>query len=200
MNNNIQSLLGQTDIYLVDQIMKGGYKPHEIILDAGCGSGRNMYWFLQNGFNINGIDTSKVVIEELKERYPDLSANFHIAEVESTGFIDNSFDHIICSAVLHFARSTAHFNAMLSEMVRILKPGGTLFIRMTSDIGIEDKIELIADGVYKIPDGSTRFLLTRQLLAVCMQQNKLSFMEPLKTVNVDDVRCMSTLLLQKISS
>ena len=86
---------------------------------------------------------------------------------------------------------------MLSELVRILKPGGSLFIRMTSDIAIEDKGELIADGVYIIPDGSTRFLLTRQLLVDCMQHNNLNFIEPLKTVNVADVRCMSTLLLQK---
>ena len=82
-------------------------------------------------------------------------------------------------------------------MVRILKPAGTLFIRMAADIGIENKVELIADGVYAIPDGSVRFLLTRQLLANCMQQNNLSFAEPIKTTNVADVRCMSTLLLQK---
>lgn len=83
-------------------------------------------------------------------------------------------------------------------MVRILKPGGTIFIRMTSDIGIESKVVHIAEGVYLIPDGSNRFLLTRSLLTACMQQNKLSFLEPLKTVNVDDTRCMSTLLLQKL--
>lgn len=196
--NSIQTLLGQTDIYLIDQIMKGRYNPADTILDAGCGSGRNMYWFLQNGFNINGIDISGVAIEELKNKYPGLPAEcFLISSLENIPFANNHFSHIICSAVLHFAKSIAQFNCMLTEMVRVLKPGGTLFIRMTTDIGIEDKVEFIADGVYKIPDGSARFLLTRQLLAACMQQNKLSFVEPLKTVNVDDVRCMSTLLLQK---
>jgi tellurite methyltransferase len=197
MNNNIQSLLGQTDIYLIDQMMKNRYKPDDIILDAGCGSGRNMHWFLQNGFNINGIDISGVAIEQLKNKYPDLSAGFEVAPLESTRFADSFFDHIICSAVLHFAENTAQFNCMLFEMVRILKPGGTLFIRIASDIGIENKVELIADGVYTIPDGSERFLLTRSLLADCMKQNRLSFAEPVKTTNVDDMRCMSTLLLQK---
>ena len=198
MNNNIQWLLGQTDIYLVDQIMKDRYKPGDIILDAGCGGGRNMYWFLQNGFTINGIDNSRVAIEELKDKYRDLSDNFKVAAVENTGFADDYFNHIICSAVLHFAKNTIHFNSMLLEMLRILKPGGTLFIRMTSDIGIEDKVKPVADGVYIIPDGSTRFLLTRSLLTDFMQQNNLSFAEPVKTTNVDDLRCMSTLLLQKI--
>ncbi|CAN5217279.1 hypothetical protein BH09BAC6_BH09BAC6_35920 [soil metagenome] len=197
MTNNIQSLLGQTDIYLVDQIMKGRYQPGDIILDAGCGSGRNLYWFLQNAYQINGIDTSEVAIENLKNQFPGLASSFSVASLEHTAFNDSHFDHIICSAVLHFAENTGHFNSMFTEMIRILKPGGTLFIRMTSDIGIEEKVSLIADGVYRIPDGSTRFLLTRKMLAVCMEQNNLSFGEPLKTVNVDDIRCMSTLLLQK---
>lgn len=197
MNNNIQELLAQTDIYLVDQLMKGRYKPDDFILDAGCGNGRNTYWFLQNGFHIKGIDNNGVTIEELRNTYPDFKASFMIAAVENTGFANGTFNHIICSAVLHFAADIKHFNAMLSEMVRILKPAGTLFIRMAADIGIENKVELIADGVYAIPDGSVRFLLTRQLLANCMQQNNLSFAEPIKTTNVADVRCMSTLLLQK---
>lgn len=197
MNYNIQSQLGQTDIYLIDQIMKGRYKPDDIILDAGCGSGRNMHWFLQNHFNITGIDTNEAAIQKLKDKYPGLRNTFSVLPVENTGFSDNHFDHMICSAVLHFANSTAQFKLMFAELLRVLKPGGSLFIRMATDIGIEDKVELIADGVYVIPDGSTRFLLTRQLLAGCMQQNKLSFIEPIKTTNVDDVRCMSTLLLQK---
>lgn len=194
----IQTIIGQTDIYLIDQIMKGLYKPADLILDAGCGNGRNMYWFLHNGFNINGVDINEVAIAQLKISYPALpEGSLVISSLENIPFTNNHFDHIICSAVLHFAKNTAHFNLMLTEMIRILKPGGSLFIRMATDIGIEDKVVLIADGVYSIPDGTTRFLLTRQLLATSMQQNNLSFIEPLKTVNVDDIRCMSTLLLQK---
>jgi ubiquinone/menaquinone biosynthesis C-methylase UbiE len=196
--NSIQTVAGNMDIYLIDQIMKGRYNPADTILDAGCGSGRNMYWFLNNGFNINGIDISEVVIAQLKSSYPGLpEESLVFSSLENIPFSSNHFDHIICSAVLHFAKSIAQFNCMLTELVRVLKPGGSLFIRMTTDIGIEDKVELIADGVYTIPDGSTRFLLTRQLLADRILQNNLSFIEPLKTVNVNDVRCMSTLLLQK---
>lgn len=83
------------------------------------------------------------------------------------------------------------------ELVRVLKRNGSLFIRMTSNIGIETHVELMEDGVYHIPDGSIRFLLTKQLLASTMCQCNLSFIEPLKTVNVNDIRCMSTLMLSK---
>jgi len=199
MYQNIQSLLGQTDIYLLDQIMKGRYQQNDSMLDAGCGTGRNMFWFLQNGYHINGIDSNEVAIDELKDMYPALKNCFKVAVIESSGYNNNQFNHIICSAVLHFAKNTAHFKLMISEMARILKPGGTLFIRMTSDIGIEDKVQLIEDGVYLIPDGSTRFLLTRHLLANCMQEYNLCFAEPVKTTNVADERCMSTLMLQKIA-
>lgn len=191
-------MLGQTDIYLIDQIMKGRYKPADTLLDAGCGNGRNMYWFLNNGFNIKGIDENADAIRQLKLQYPHLPEDsLLVSSIENIAFADNHFDHIICSAVLHFAKNTVHFNWMLAALVRVLKPGGSLFIRMTSDIGIEDKVAFIGDGVYIIPDGSTRFLLTKQLLAACLQQNNLSLGEPLKTVNVDDIRCMSTLLLHK---
>ncbi|MGB4845945.1 MAG: class I SAM-dependent methyltransferase [Ferruginibacter sp.] len=198
MKNSLQELLGQTDIYLADQIMKGRYTTDDKILDAGCGTGRNLHWFLQNNYNISGIDTNPEAISQLHTQYPNLPAKkFTVSPIEATGFPDNHFDHIICSAVLHFANSIEHFNRMMAEMVRIVNPGGSLFIRMTSDIGIENKITHFADGVYLIPDGSKRFLLTKILLADCLQQNNLSFIEPLKTVNVDDQRCMSTLILHK---
>ncbi len=196
--NSIQTLLAGTDIYLIDQIMKGRYREHDKILDAGCGTGRNMQWFLQNNFDIYGIDIDNKAIKEFKKANPGLSDNrLQVSSVEKMPFSDNYFDHIISSAVLHFAENTAQYTEMLAGMIRVLKPGGSLFIRMTSDIGIEDKIKLIADGVYHIPDGSNRFLLTRSLLTETMQQHGLTFIEPLKTVNVDDTRCMSTLLLQK---
>jgi ubiquinone/menaquinone biosynthesis C-methylase UbiE len=196
--SNIQELLGETDIYLIDQLMKGRYKPDDKILDAGCGNGRNMQWFIENNYSIFGIDNNEEAISMLKNKYPELPPDrFTVSALESTLFQGNYFDHIICSAVLHFANSTVQFNKMMKEMVRILKPGGSLFIRMTSDIGIEDKVKLIADGVYNIPDGTKRFLLTKSLLNECMIQNNLSYIEQLKTVNVDNERCMSTLVLQK---
>lgn len=197
-NNLISDLLGQTDIYLIDQIMKNRYGKDDTILDAGCGGGRNMQWFIKNKINLFGVDQSEAAILNLKKKYPFLpDENLQISSVEKMPFPDNFFNHVISSAVMHFAKSVSNFKEILGESVRVLKPGGSLFIRMTSDIGIEDKVELIGDGNYKIPDGSMRFLLTKNLLADCMETFGLSFLEPLKTVNVDDVRCMSTLVLQK---
>ncbi len=198
MSNSIHGLIGDTDIYLLDQIMKGRYNVNDKILDAGCGNGRNLHWFLFNNMSVYGIDSNAGFINDLKTRHTNLHSNrLQVAAVESMPFESNFFDHIICSAVLHFADSTSHFKNMIAELVRVLKPHGSLFIRMTSNIGIESYVELLEDGVYVIPDGSIRFLLTKPLLASAMHQCNLSFIEPLKTVNVNDIRCMSTLMLEK---
>ncbi len=197
--NSIQELLGQTDIYLVDQIMKSRYVPSDKILEAGCGGGRNLDWFVKNNYSIYGIDTSQAAILHLKEKYPGLSEDkFQIAAVEKLPFPDKYFDHIISSAVLHFAKCEIHFKEMIGEMLRVLKPKGSIFIRMTSDIGIEEKVALLGNGNYQIPDGSMRFLLTKELVKDLVQTFQVSFLEPLKTVNVDDMRCMSTLVLKKL--
>ena len=180
--------------------MKGRYRKDDTVLDAGCGSGRNLHWFIRNKVSIYGIDQSEDVIRDLWGRYPVLAEGFYRSAVEKMPFENERFDHIISSAVLHFARDTEHFRQMIGEMVRVLKPSGSLFIRMTSDIGIEDRVRQVSGGVYRIPDGSNRFLLTRELLADVMQKNGLSFLEPLKTVNVNDIRCMSTVVLVKNST
>jgi 2-polyprenyl-3-methyl-5-hydroxy-6-metoxy-1,4-benzoquinol methylase len=195
---NLTSILGATDIYLIDGILKGRYSKKDVLLDAGCGNGRNLYWFLQNGFTIYGIDQNADAVQNLTSANHGLPLDrFRIEAIEKTSFDTAFFDGIICSAVLHFAKDTQHFFAMMNELVRMLKPGGNLFIRMASNIGIEKKIQLVNDGVYLLPDGTTRFLLTRVLLAQLLKQYPLSFTEDFKTVNVADLRCMSTLVLKK---
>jgi tellurite methyltransferase len=198
INADVVAVIGAMDIYLVDQVMKGRYQAGEVLLDAGCGRGRNMHWFLRNDFEIYGIDTDPLLIDELVRQNPVLpQGRFRVNAVEKTSFASEFFDGIISSAVLHFASSTTHFFQMLAELYRVLKPGGTLFLRMASDIGMEKKVQPLGDGVFLIPDGSTRFLLTRDLLEQVLARFPFSFLENFKTVNVADVRCMSTLVLQK---
>jgi SAM-dependent methyltransferase len=196
-NADLKTILGDTDIYLVDQIMKGRYKKDDVVLDAGCGGGRNLKWFINNEFVIYGIDTNPLLIADIQKNNSVPSNRFMRSKVETMPFDDCFFDAIISSAVLHFAKNTSHFFLMMNEMVRVLKPGGSLFIRMTSDIGIENKVVPINEGVYLLPDGSNRFLLTRSLLNQLLQRYPLIMAEEFKTVNVNDVRCMSTLVFIK---
>ena len=195
----LEQLVGSTDIYLLDQILKGRYRRNEVLLDAGCGNGRNLHWFLLHEIQCLGIDNDPEALIELKSFYPSMpSENIIEADLQALPFPDRYFDHVISSAVLHFAKNYQHFDLMFAELLRVLRTGGSLFIRMTSDIGIEKKVNLVADGVYNIPDGSTRFLLTKQILANLTRQHPVKLLEPLKTVNVNDERCMSTLVFQRV--
>lgn len=189
--------IGNMDIYLLDQILKGRYLREQIILDAGCGNGRNLKWFYNNSYTIFGIDGNFDKIEEVKKQYIIQRENFTVNSVENLPFENESFHHILCNAVLHFAENEAHFYNMFSELVRVLKPNGSLFIRTASDIGIEDKVLHLTSGVYTLPDKTERFLLTKPLLDKITKKYYLSFLEPLKTVNVNDKRSMTTLVLQK---
>ena len=198
MNKLVKEIFGNIDIYLFDQILKERYVTKDIILDAGCGKGRNIHWFYHNKFNVYGLDKDLKSIGFIKTIYPDLKDNFMISELDTIPFKDNFFNHIISNAVLHFAENTAHFETMFAELVRVLKVNGSLFIRMTSSIGIETCVTKITEGVYTIPDGTIRFLITKELINQLMKKHCLSFLEPLKTVNVNDKRCMTTLVLTKL--
>ena len=189
--------IGKVDIYILDQILKERYQPNDVILDAGCGNGRNLKWFYDNSFSLFGVDTNTSRILAAKEKYTSISNNFTVQNLDVLSFDDNSFDHVICSAVLHFAQNTQHFLNMFSELVRVLKPGGSLFIRMTSIESIEEFVKPISDGVYFLPDKTNRFLLTDTQLKTIMATYNLRFLEPKKYVNVNNERCMCTLILSK---
>ncbi len=196
---NLKANIGNIDIYLLDQILKGRYTEGDTILDAGCGKGRNLKWFSQNDFNFYGIDAIDKNINTAKEIYPKQQENFYVNQLDNLDFDDNKFNHIICIAVLHFAKNKTHFIKMLSELVRVLKPNGTIFIRMTTIDGIKDKVKLINNGVYHLPDGTNRFLLNQELLNRIQSEFNIQLIEPYKYVNVSNLRCMTTLLFQKSS-
>ncbi|PHS67044.1 MAG: SAM-dependent methyltransferase [Flavobacterium sp.] len=195
--SNIKETLASTDIYLIDQILKNRFHSSETILDAGCGSGRNSHWFYNTDFKIYGIDQNETQIEDLKRKYSKQKANFSVSSLEKMEFEDEFFNHVICNAVLHFAKDKAHFKMMFSELLRVLKPKGSLFIRVASNIGIADKIIPVSEGVFKLPDGTTRFLLTKALFSEIQNEHQFKMLEIFKTVNVNDLRSMTTLVIQK---
>ena len=188
-----------TDIYLIDQILKGRYNGGGKLLDAGCGRGRNISWFaLQPNIDIFATDTDPDAITHLLQVYPSITpGQVKCGPVQSLPFPDTFFDHIICSAVLHFARNHEEFLQMFSELNRVLKPKGSLFIRVASDIGIENKILPLGGGRFSLPDGTDRFLLTKRIIEDVLNNFRLTLAEPVKTTNVQDVRCMTTLVMIK---
>jgi ubiquinone/menaquinone biosynthesis C-methylase UbiE len=200
---DVKQIFGNIDIYLFDQILKDRFLPNSKILDVGCGGGRNLVYFLQNDFEVYAVDQNSEVVQIVKNKAkyfaPNLPEdNFQISKVEQMPFESECFDTIICSAVLHFAENEDHFYAMFDEMWRVLKIGGMFFARLASTIGIEDKIQQIDDRRYLLPDGSDRFLVDEEMLISLTEKVGGTFLEPIKTTNVQNLRCMTTWVLQKI--
>ena len=172
------------------------------ILDAGCGGGRNIVYFLRSGCPVFAVDENPEAIEQIRNLARSLapklpSENFQIAKVEDMPFADEQFDAVISNAVLHFAESQEHFNQMLQEMWRVLKKDGLLFVRLASLIGIEDKIESINGRRFRLPDGSERFLVDEELLIETTNRLGGILIEPIKTTNVQNLRCMTTWIIRK---
>lgn len=194
--------LGDLDIYLLDQLMKGRIREHTRVLDAGCGAGRNLELLLRCGVPAWGVDRSPEAIAEVRALAAALSPGidaerFRAEPVEVISFPDESFDVVISSAVLHFAEGEAHFDAMLRAMWRVLAPGGMFFARLASTIGIETLVQPLGDRRFRQPDGGERFLVDRPFLVRHMATLGAQWLEPLKTTVVDEQRAMSTWVVRK---
>jgi tellurite methyltransferase len=194
----INQTIGNIDIYLLDQLLKGRITPEMKILDAGSGEGRNLYYFIKNGYkNIYGIDPNPTAIQMLQMTAKHIpKEHFICSNIEEMPFITPVFDYVICNAVLHFANGIAQFNQLLSQLVKVLKPKGQLFIRMTSNHHMQDAIPL-GDNKFKLPDGSQRLLLDIDSTPKLLADHSLQLVEPIKTVYVHNQRSMTNLILMK---
>ena len=199
---DLREQLGDIDIYLLDQILKGRLTPDMSLLDAGCGGGRNLVYFLRRGYPVFAVDENPRAVSQVRELAarlaPDLPLeSFQVSDLSEIPFPDERFDAVICNAVLHFARDEAQFGRMLGEMWRVLRPGGLFFARLASTIGIEPLVRPLQGRRYLLPDGTELFLVDEAMLARAAEQLGGTWIEPLKTTVVQNKRAMSTWVLRK---
>lgn len=183
----LNKAIGNIDIYLLDQILKGTFEGRKRILDAGCGEGRNMKYFIDNGYDVYGIDTDPLAIRMLHMMHNSIPKdNFLEGGIDQLPWKDKFFDAIICCAVLHFAPDKEAFYAMIGELSRVLLGKGILFIRMASTLGMENATH-----------NTYNYLLTQEDILLMESQFGLKKIEPIKSVLVEDERSMATLVLEK---
>lgn len=193
---------GNIDVYLFDQLLRGRITPSMRVLDAGCGGGRNAKYLMRNGADVFGVDRDPESIRQVRtlaaEVAPDLSGdNFQVADLADLPFEGGQFDAVLCNAVLHFADDEPHFEAMIGEMWRVLAPGGVFFARLASDIGIERRVTRREGRWHRLPDGSDRFLVDEAYLLRLTEAVAATLLDPIKTTNVQGLRCMTTWVLKK---
>lgn len=93
------------------------------ILDIGCGLATDLSRFANGGAKVTGIDISPSAVELAKKNFAQrgLEGAFQEMDGEQMDFPDNSFDFVYCHTVIHFTPEPAQ---MISEIYRVLKPGG----------------------------------------------------------------------------
>ncbi len=196
----VQEQFGQIDIYVFDQILRGNIAAGMTVLDAGCGYGRNLVHLLREGCEVFALDANAEGVEHVRALAAELAPglpteNFQVGVIEKLLWADDFADVVICSSVLHFARGEQHFLAMVEELWRVLRPGGLLFCRLGSRIGME--FPRVRANVYRIGDGSEWFLVDEAALLNMTAQMDALLVDPLKTTIVQDYRCMTTWVLRK---
>lgn len=199
---DLQGLFGHIDIYLFDQLLRGRVPKTTRICDAGCGSGRNLLFFLREGYDVRAVDADRAAVDVVRSMAarlaPDLPAdNFRVEPVEEMSFPDRSVDLVISSAVLHFARDDDHFNAMLRECWRLLDRNGIFFCRLASSIGIESRVRAMGAGRFLLPDGSERYLVTEARLMELTAHLGGELIDPIKTTIVQNQRSMTTWVMRR---
>jgi SAM-dependent methyltransferase len=197
---SVQEQFGQIDIYVFDQILRGNITAEMCVVDAGCGFGRNLVHLMREGCRVFAVDEDAAGVEHVRRLSESLGTglpaeNFQVSSIEEMPFPDEIADVVICGAVLHFARDDEQFHAMVKSLWRVLRPGGMLFCRLGSRIGMD--FEPVRGNIYVVGDGSEWFLVDEEMLLELTDELDAVLVDPLKTTIVQDYRCMTTWVIRK---
>jgi tellurite methyltransferase len=200
----LEAEFGAIDIYLFDQILRDRIRPDDRVVDVGCGFGRNLVYLMRMGCELFGVDSDPDAIAEVRHLAARLAPrlppeNFRVEAIERSTLPDHVATVCVSSAVLHFAKDEAAFDAMLAGTWRLVAPGGMFFCRLASTIGIEGQVRRIDDTTrrYLLPDGTTRYLVDEDFLMDRTRQLGGQLLDPLKTTVVQGQRAMTTWVVRK---
>ena len=202
---DLQAQFGNIDIYLFDQLLRARIRAGMRVLDAGCGGGRNLVYLLREGFDVSAVDEDPQAVASVRSLAASLAptleaSRFRCEPVERMTFGDRAFDVVIGNAVLHFARDDAQFEGMVREMWRVLAPGGMLFARLASSIGMSEPLQPLGGRRFVLPDGTTRYVVDEAQLMAMTAALGGTLLDPLKTTVVQNQRCMTTWVVAKVGT
>lgn len=125
-----------------------------LVLDAGCGNGKNMLYMQARDIKVIGIDFCDKLLNICKEKV----LNVKYADVRNIPFENNTFDYVISIAVIHHLSIESDRRKAIDEMLRVCKPNGKILVSvwaLEQDKNSRFKFTL-GDNIVKWDD-TTRF-------------------------------------------
>lgn len=132
-----------------------------IMLDLGCGTGRHLVYFAGLGYDVYGMDNSPTAIDMSQAWLESLglTATLTVGDmVDRFPYDDNMFDLIVSVRVINHGRLVT-IRGIISEMERVIKPGGVVFVTVATQGNQFDTYEEIEPNTYVPLDGREKGLL-----------------------------------------
>lgn len=116
--------------YLINHWKEKGYVN---FLDLGCGLGRHSFQFAAAGFTVHALDLSSEAVEfvERKSFEKGVSVNASAGDMTELPYSNGFFDCLLAYHVLSHT-DTPGMRKVISEIARVMKPGGEVFISLCS--------------------------------------------------------------------
>ncbi len=191
----VKGFLGKTDMYLIDLLQKGYFDDSGSVIDVGSGSGRNLKFFCDLGWLVMAIDENPDVFFNEVYKVKKLSISTGVGELGRLDHGLGKFDFVLCNAVLHFAKDLEQFKSMVEDLIRLQKKGGVIFCRFVSSETLDFPKEKM-NMVQILLDGTERFVVDYDwLISDYLPGLNVAFLEAPKTISVDGLRSMTTLVL-----
>ena len=148
------------------------------VLDAGCGWGRDVNFFNENGLDATGIDMASKPMEYAQE---NMDGDFQRMDIAYLAFQDEKFNGVWCNSVIHFYEPEK-MHKPVSELARVLKKDGILYINFKlTEENPEPDVREEEDGSYV-----KRYLMPREKIEKILEDNNLEILEEYSEVNTED--------------
>jgi len=175
------------------------------ILDLGCGAGRHSLLLGKQGFQVVALDISETTLKTLDDRLKAASiANVTLVKHEmwELPFIDDYFDGVICTNVLHHGR-LVQIKQATTEVHRVMKEGASAFVVALSTADFrKGNGKRLEPNTYVFTEGEERGIIhhffSRQELQSCFRKfETVSFEERLIPVEEGGNRAHFLVKLRK---
>ena len=142
------------------------------VLDVACGTGVVGLTAARLGAKVKGLDLTPALIERAKQnsQIMDLNAEFTEGDAEKMPFLDNEFDIVLSQYGHMFAPRP---DVAVSEMARVLKPGGTLaFSTWPSELFMGQFFKLVGEFSPPLPKGAESPVLWGEIPVISRRLSK----------------------------